>query len=61
MILRAVPLAALLAWLAYESHFSPSFFAATVSTSLSSIRDGIDDMLSRDFAGHPQKVAARTE
>jgi hypothetical protein len=61
MILRAIPLAVLLFWLAYQSHFSPSFFAQTVSTSLSLIAAGTDDALAGDVSSDAQKVAARTE
>jgi hypothetical protein len=61
MILRAIPLTLLLFWLAYESHFSPSFFVRTVSLSLSLIADGIDETLSGGLAPRAQKVAAQTE
>lgn len=61
MILRAIPLTLLLFWLAYESHFSPSFFARTVGISLSMIAEGIDGTLSGDLAPRARKVVAQTE
>lgn len=61
MLLRAVPLALLLAWLAYESHFSPSFFAAQVHISLQAMAGGLDDVLTGDFNVRGKQVAAQTE
>lgn len=61
MILRAIPLTVLLCWLAYESHFSLSFFARTVGTGVSMIAGGLDDALSGQWSVRQQQVAARTE
>ena len=58
MILRAIPLAMLLFWLAYESHFSFGFFGRTVGTSVSMIVGGIDDAMSGKWSMRPQKVAS---
>lgn len=48
MVIRVIPLAICLAWLAYEARFSPSFFVATVDTSLVSIAGGIEATLGLD-------------
>lgn len=37
-------------WLAFESHFSPAFFAATVETSLADIFGGIQEAVAADHA-----------
>jgi hypothetical protein len=50
MIIRSLPLAVCLAWFAYESHFSASFFTRTVASGLSSITQGMEDALGAD---HP--------
>jgi hypothetical protein len=36
-------------WLAYESHFSPKFFVATVETSLSDIFGGIEHAIAAEY------------
>jgi hypothetical protein len=46
---RASLLALCLAWMAYESHFSPRFFAATVLKSVADIRAGLDGVLEGDL------------
>jgi hypothetical protein len=48
MLVRSIPLVVCLAWLAYESHFSVSFFQQTVSVSLTSITQGIEQALGAD-------------
>jgi hypothetical protein len=48
MLVRSVPLALCLLWLAYESHFSPSFFVATLETGAVSIASGMEDVLIAD-------------
>lgn len=48
MLVRSVPLALCLLWLAYESHFSPSFFISTVETGVVSIVSGMEDVLLAD-------------
>jgi len=48
MVIRVIPLAICLAWLAFEARFSPSFFIATVDTSLVSITSGIKGTLGVD-------------
>lgn len=60
MILRAIPLTLLLFWLAYQSHFSPSFFVQTVHAGLVSIAEGAEEALSGRAAPTAQ-LAARTE
>lgn len=44
-------------WLSYESHFSPTFFVATVETSLAQILGGIDDAIAAESAA----VATKSE
>jgi hypothetical protein len=61
MIVRAVPLALCLLWLAYESRFSPSFFVATVGTSLSLMAEGVDDLLAGPIAVPARPVVAQSE
>jgi hypothetical protein len=58
MLVRSIPLAICMAWLAYESHFSVSFFQETVTTSLISISDGIEEALGGDLRSHPQVASA---
>lgn len=59
MFLRSVPLIICLLWLGYEARFSPSFFVSTIETSLASISDGIDDVISGDIpAPEATKVAS---
>jgi hypothetical protein len=50
MIVRALPLAACLLWLAYESHFSPSFFVSTLETSLASLAGGLDGVVAGEIS-----------
>ena len=50
MIPRVLLLAIALSWMAYESHFSPSFFLATVRLSVADIRAGLDDAMLRDMS-----------
>lgn len=45
MIFRTVPFALCLLWLAYESHFSASFFVSTLETSVASIAGGLDEVM----------------
>jgi hypothetical protein len=52
---RFALLATVFVWLAYESHFSPTFFAATVKTSVADILGGIDTAIAED---HPAVVMA---
>jgi hypothetical protein len=48
MIARAAPLAVCLLWLAYESHFSPSFFVSTAEHGLASLVGGLEDVILSD-------------
>jgi hypothetical protein len=57
MIARSAPLLICLLWLAYESHFSPQFFAATMRTSVSSIMSGIDDAMATPHPGFVKTAA----
>ena len=59
MIPRALLLAICLAWMAYESHFSPEFFFKTVRTSLAEIQAGLDDAMQR--GGGPSWRTASTQ
>jgi hypothetical protein len=61
MILRAAPLALCLFWLAYESHFSPSFFASTMEQSVASILGGMEDMLASENLVDPASQQAAEE
>jgi hypothetical protein len=45
-------------WLSYESHFSPTFFVATVETSLADIFGGLDHAIMEEYPVHV-KTAAR--
>lgn len=54
MIVRSIPLAVCLAWLAYESHFSISFFQQTVTASVISITRGAEEALGVDGPAYPQ-------
>jgi hypothetical protein len=49
MIVRALPLAACLFWLACESPFSPVFFVSTLETSLASLAGGLDDVVAGEI------------
>ena len=49
MIPRASLLAVCFLWMAYESHFSPTFFLNTVQASLVDMPVGLDEMLARDM------------
>jgi hypothetical protein len=53
MIPRASLLAICFLWMAYESHFSPTFFVNTVQASLADIQAGLDEMLARDMDSRP--------
>jgi hypothetical protein len=53
MIPRASLLAVCFLWMAYESHFSPTFFLNTVQASLADIQAGLDEMLARDMNQSP--------
>jgi hypothetical protein len=55
---RVALLAACLLWLAYESHFSPSFFITTVQGSLGDILAGMDTAIRADYG---VQVTAATE
>jgi hypothetical protein len=48
MIVRAAPLAVCLLWLAYESHFSTSFFLSTAEHGLASLVGGLEDVMLAD-------------
>lgn len=48
MLVRSIPLAICLAWLAYESQFSISYFQQTVTASLISIEQGIEQAIGAD-------------
>jgi hypothetical protein len=61
MIIRALPLAICLFWLAFESHFSPSFFVATLERSVASLAGGIDDVVSVETARPAATVLASAE
>jgi hypothetical protein len=45
---RLALLATVFLWLAYESHFSPTFFVATVETSVADILGGIETAIAED-------------
>jgi hypothetical protein len=45
---RIALLAVCLSWLAYESHFSPKFFVATVEASVADILGNIDHAIAAD-------------
>jgi hypothetical protein len=53
MIVRAAPLVVCLFWLAYESHFNPSFFLSTVKQGLASMVGGLEDVMVADRSGQP--------
>lgn len=48
MLVRSIPLVICLTWLAYESHFSIGFFQQTVSASVTSITQGVEQALGAD-------------
>lgn len=48
MIVRAAPLVVCLLWLAYESHFSPSFFLSTAEHGLAALVGGLEDVMFAD-------------
>lgn len=58
MLVRSIPFAICLTWLAYESHFSFSFFQDTLRTSVISISDGIEDAFGGKLTLHPQVASA---
>ena len=60
MTARVALFAGCLLWLAYQSHFSPTYFAATVQTSLADIFGGISDSIAADNAAtaNPSVAAA---
>ena len=51
MIVRAAPFAICLLWLAYESHFSPSFFLSTVERGFTALASGVEDVAVADRSG----------
>jgi hypothetical protein len=61
MTARLAVFAALLLWLGYESHFSPSFFIATVEASLASIADGAEAVLAADNNPAVIRTAAKDD
>ncbi len=61
MIIRALPLAICLFWLACESQFSPSFFVATLEQSVTSLAGGIDDVVSVEVARPAATMLASAE
>ena len=58
MIARAAPLAVCLLWLAYESHFSPSFFLSTAGHGLASLVGGLEDVMLSDHSDVVRDAAA---
>jgi hypothetical protein len=58
MLVRSIPFAICLAWLAYESHFSVGFFQETVTASVISIADGIEEALGGNLPSYPQVASA---
>jgi hypothetical protein len=58
MLVRSIPFALCMAWLAYESHFSVSFFQQTVTASVISISDGIEEALGGDLPSRAQIASA---
>jgi len=58
MLIRSIPLAICLAWLTYESHFSVSFFQQTVTASMASITQGIEQALGADAPAHTRVASA---
>ena len=58
MLVRSIPLAICLMWLAYESHLSVSFFQETVTASLTSIAQGVEEALGGDLPSYPQLASA---
>lgn len=61
MTARLALFATLLLWLAYESHFSPSFFISTVEAGLASIADGAEEALAADNNPATIRTAARDD
>jgi hypothetical protein len=67
MIVRAAPFAVCLLWLAYESHFSPSFFLSTVEHGFAALAGGVQDAAVADRSGSARdkpdmlKTASATE
>ena len=59
MLVRSIPFAICLSWLAYESHFSVSFFQETVTASVTSISEGIEEALGGDLPSYPQVASAQ--
>ncbi len=51
MFARALPLAAIVFWLACESHFSISFFVSTVQTGMASIAGGLEMAMVTEYPG----------
>jgi hypothetical protein len=60
MIARAAPLAVCLLWLAYESHFSPSFFLSTAGQGLASLVGGLQDVMLFDRSDVVKDTAGET-
>ena len=46
---RLAILATVCLWLAYESHFSPKFFIATVETGVADILGGIETAIAEEY------------
>ena len=46
-------------WLSYESHFSPTFFVATVEASVADIFGGLDHAITAEYPIY-MKTAARS-
>ncbi len=61
MIARSVPLIVCLAWLAFESHFSPSFFVATLERSIASITGGMNEVVAAEYPAQFQTALASAD
>lgn len=58
MTARLALFAGCLLWLAYESHFSPQYFVATVENSLADIFGGVSDAITAEYPTY-MKTAAK--
>ena len=61
MTARLALFATLLLWLAYESHFSPKFFASTVEASLASMIGGAEQAIAADKNRATIRTAAKDD
>ena len=54
---RLALFAGCLLWLSYESHFSPTFFVATIEASLSDIFGGLDHAITAEYPVYVKTAA----